>query len=546
MAIDANELWKAYQKGLTRRHRWDATWEEIARYEFPRRLFNLQVSSEGDQQTQDLFDSTATFSSEILAASLQSGLTNQAIRWFTLRLADEALMANDDVKSWLEDSTTRMLAAFAASNMSTESSEMYLDIGVFGIGAMFVGEHDTQSPIIAGNSFRGLRFETIPLGSYVIEEDSFGRANGIYYRIPFSADTIASRWGIEPLSEPLANAAKENPTEEFTLIHVVLPTSRVKSSPSKMAYSSVWMEEKSKHVIAVSGFMEFPFVVPRWAKAAGEAYGRGPGYVALPDVKTLNKTIELNLKAMAIATQPPILARHNSVIGAIDLSPGGLTVVRNMEDIKEMVTRANFAATDLKIQDLRQSVRRVYYVDQLLQLLSRETPMMTATEVAAKMQLLREILGPAFARLESEFLNPLVDRTFNIMLRAGAIDEPPDELSGQRIEVDYESPIGLAKRGQELTAMDRVTLRTQELVGMGFTEAGDNIDPDEIIRRTAEVAGSPRGILRKADVRDEIRANRKEAEATQRLLETMLQGSEVAKNVAPLAKVSQGATPVGG
>ncbi len=36
-------------------------------------------------------------------------------------------------------------------------------------------------------------------------------------------------------------------------------------------------------------------------KVAGEVYGRGPLIAAMPDVKTLNKTVELVLKNAALA-----------------------------------------------------------------------------------------------------------------------------------------------------------------------------------------------------------------------------------------------------
>ena len=44
-----------------------------------------------------------------------------------------------------------------------------------------------------------------------------------------------------------------------------------------------------------------PWLTPRFWVVPGEPYGRGPGLVGLPYVKTLNKVQELNLHAAAFA-----------------------------------------------------------------------------------------------------------------------------------------------------------------------------------------------------------------------------------------------------
>ena len=43
-----------------------------------------------------------------------------------------------------------------------------------------------------------------------------------------------------------------------------------------------------------------PFINFRWQKAPSETYGRSPVMKALPDIKTLNKVVELMLKNASI------------------------------------------------------------------------------------------------------------------------------------------------------------------------------------------------------------------------------------------------------
>lgn len=539
MALNTSHLWALYQKHLTRRAVVEPLWQDLARFEFPDRMTTLGVASPGESLTDELLDSTAVFSAQVLAASLQAGLTNQAIKWFGLRPTDRNLLASDEVQLWLEDTNMRMLDAFSSSNFGAESSEMYRDLGVFGNAALFVGENPKQGPVVSGNSFRGLRFEAVPVGAFTIDEDGNGRVNKFFYRVRLSVGAVADRWGAQNLSEEAQKLNKENPVTEIWMLCFVSPRGYISGLKARLPFTSVWMEEKTKHIVNESGYRTFPFAVPRWAKTGGQVYGNGPGMVALPEVKGLNKTIELTLKSLAIAVQPPLKSRLNSVIGSVDVSAGGLTILRNMNDLEELVTRADFAAGDLKIQDMRQSIRRIFYVDQLLQLLSRETPQMTATEVVAKMQLLREIVGPAFVRLESEFLNPVIDRVFDIMLRAGAFLPVPAELRNAEISVDYESPIGLAKRSNELTAIDRVLIRAQELATIGRADVLDRLNADDILKKTSEISGAPKTILLTDEETSAVRTQRETREAAQGTLSALQQGSEVARNLAPLAKVAQ-------
>ena len=67
-------------------------------------------------------------------------------------------------------------------------------------------------------------------------------------------------------------------------------------------------------------------------------------------------------------------------------------------------------------------------VEQILAMLRVDKPQMTAFEFGKKMELLFRILAPVYGRLQNEYLAPMVERDFNIMLRQGALSNPPDIL----------------------------------------------------------------------------------------------------------------------
>ena len=91
----------------------------------------------------------------------------------------------------------------------------------------------------------------------------------------------------------------------------------------------------------------------------------------------------------------------------------------------------------------RTSIKRAFFVDLFL-LLANYTDQMTATEVAERVNEKMLILGPMLGRLMSELLDPIITRTFNILLRLKKIPPPPPELANQDYKVKYISPLAKA------------------------------------------------------------------------------------------------------
>ena len=89
-----------------------------------------------------------------------------------------------------------------------------------------------------------------------------------------------------------------------------------------MPYSSIYYHKDDNHIISISGYNEFPYVVPRWLKSSSEIYGRSPSMTALPDVKMLNKMSETTIKAAQKMVDPPLLVPDDSFILPVRTQPG--------------------------------------------------------------------------------------------------------------------------------------------------------------------------------------------------------------------------------
>lgn len=199
-------------------------------------------------------------------------------------------------------------------------------------------------------------------------------------------------------------------------------------------------------------------MTPRWSKRSGDAHGYSPTMIAMPDIKTVNRVKYLELSAWEKAIDPPLKANELDVIGDVDLRPSGLTLMRDINGIAPLMDATNWQATQMKTEELRASIRDIFYTDQL-QL--PERPNATATEVSIRYEAMQRLLGSTFGRLTYEYLDPFVKRVFNLMMRAGMFKQMPDELlSGgldTEIDIEYVSPLARSQRMDEVQAIQSFT-----------------------------------------------------------------------------------------
>ena len=322
----------------------------------------------------------------------------------------------------------------------------------------------------------------------------------------------------------------------FNFIHAVEPLEDYERAmgkgATKLPFHSCHVCEEDKMVVRAGGYNEFPYLVPRWSKATGEIFGRSPSYNALPDIKTLNKAVEIGLKAWAKAIDPPLLVQDDGVIGKVRMTPGGITVVRNDAAIKPLQIGSNWQITDLKENQLRTAIRQAYYSDQL-QL--QDGPQMTATEVQVRYELMQRLLGPTLGRFQSEFLTPLIERVFGIMFRAGGFLPAPEIIEGQSIDVEYVGPLARSQRMEEATAVERLYQLAMQIVQLD-PNIMDVIDHDKAIRARAGLLGVPKSVLRGEGEVAELR----EARAPQQQMQQEIMMAQQQADIA--AKQSKTAT----
>ena len=293
------KLLKRFDRLKSNRQNWESHWQEVADYMQPRKADVTKTRSKGDKRTELIFDSSPLQSVELLAASLHGMLTNPSTPWFSLKFKASELEDEDEAKAWLEDATEVMYTAFNRSNFQQEIFELYHDLITFGTAAMFIEDDDEDV----------LKFSTRHINEMYISENDKGRIDTIFRKFKLSARAAIQKFGAN-VSDNIVTINRKDPYEEVEILHAVYPRSDFdprKQDKENMPFESVYLEAGTGDELSVSGFREFPFVVPRYLKASHEIYGRSPAMTALPDVKMLNAMSKTTIKAAQKQVDPPLL-----------------------------------------------------------------------------------------------------------------------------------------------------------------------------------------------------------------------------------------------
>ncbi len=521
----AKTLLKRFDRLKSNRQNWESHWQEVADYMQPRKADVTKTRSKGDKRTELVFDSSPMQAVELLAASLHGMLTNPATTWFSLRFKGGEFEDNDEAKAWLEDSTEVMYNAINKSNFQQEIFELYHDLITFGTAAMFIEEDDEDT----------LKYSTRHINEMYISENDKGRIDTIFRKFRLTARAAIQKFGAN-VSDNIVTINRKDPYEEIEILHAIYPRSDFdpkKQDKVNMPFESVYLEAGTGDELSVSGFKEFPFVVPRYLKASHEIYGRSPAMTALPDVKMLNEMSKTTIKSAQKQVDPPLLVPDDGFILPVRTVPGGLNFYRagTRDRIEPLNIGANTPLGLNMEEQRRDSIRNAFYVNQLMM---QNGPQMTATEVIQRNEEKMRLLGPVLGRLQSELLKPLIDRTFALLLRKNLFRPAPEFLSGQDIEIEYVSPLAKAQKSAELQSI----MRGIEILGSlaNVAPVFDHVNMDKLVKHLMDVVGVPQKVLK---TQNEVQAKREQDQQQQAQQQQMAQMQQVAESAgaaAPMAK----------
>lgn len=501
---------------------WLMHWQRVANYILPNRNDYIVDKTPGQRRMQWIYDSTPVFANEMFAAGVHSLLTSPTLQWFYLRTDDDRLNTSGRVQAWLDDTARRMYGIYNGSrhNFASQSNELYLDIGSIGTGVMAQLE----------SARSGILFSTRHLKECVIAVNEEDRVDTLIRRWTYTAKQAWQAWG-PAAGEAVVKALDKTPDKPMTFLHAARPRRQrdpQRADARNMPFQSVYVSLDGKHVIAEGGFQEFPYHVPRFSKVSGETYGRGPGMTMLPDVQMLNEMVRTVLKSAQKVVDPPLMLPDDGFLVPVKTSPGSLNFYRagTRDRIEPIQTEGQVQLGAEMLQALRQQIMRGWYVEWMNMPSDPSDPAaagkgVTATYVLQQRDEKMRLLSPLLARLQAEFLGPLIDRTFGIMWRqsmrerfgpAAMLSPPPPELSGRALRTEYVSPLAIAQRSSQLDTLARLVQAALGLAQVDPTAPG-RIDAQAILELTSRDLNAPAVALKPREQFEQEQQQRKQAEA---------------------------------
>lgn len=531
-------------------------WKQLGDYILPRRpRFNVTEANRGERRNLNIIDSTATLAARTLRSGMMSGVTSPARPWFRLSPQDPDLAEVGAVKDWLYLVSQRMTTVFLKSNLYNCLPIIYGDIGTFGTGAMSI-EEDLDSVV---------RFYPFAIGSYKISNNDRLKVDTFSRDFRMTVRQLVEKFGErkndagevnwDNFSGYVKNAWDRGEYETWVDVrHVIRPNDEYdpKKIESKFKkYRSVYYEVGSRgnsgqasyitdgidldRYLSDKGYDYFPILAPRWEVTGEDAYGTScPGMDALGDIKQLQLGEKRSAQAIEKMVNPPMTGPASLRNQKTSILPGDITYV----DVREgqqgfrPAHEVNIRITELeqKQQQIRQRIQRVFFEDLFLMLSQSDRRDITAREIDERHEEKLLALGPVLEQLNQDLLDPLIDITFQIMLRQGHLPPVPQQLQGAPLKIEYISIMAQAQKLIGIAGIERFS---------GFIGQAVQVDPsikdkvnfDQMAEVYGDMTSIPPGIVRTDEEVQAIRQQQQQAAQQQQQQEAIAQGAQAAKNL---------------
>lgn len=537
-------------------------YELISEYVYNRKYEGYGVPNAGIFADEDIYDNTAQRANGIMANVMVNNIWPNGPRTFSVgRTWDTP--DTEEIKKYFEYVNQQMYSVMdnTRAGLQTALDEYMLDQGAYGISGVYVEEKDKDSAV-------PIRYKSWGIKDMLVDEGPDGLIDTIFSEKEISIRNAVRIYGLDKLPSFARELYNKGEVEKpLKILHVIEP--RLDRDPDKkgvkdMPIASIHVELSTRKILKDSGLEEMPVFVGRFSKVPGEIYGRSPAMCAMADILEINAVRE----AISVATEkqldPPLAVYDDGALGGgdIDTSAGGVTVfsvsgrLNTGKPIEPLYTVGELQSSYTHIDTLKETINNHFYLDMLLDF-NNETRM-TLGEAQLRNALRGQSLGAFYARQENEVVTPIIERTFNILLKRGRLGV----VTGSREEMEFltrgmqpvyipEVLVQKMMNGEDIYEITYLspakrTMQSEELRGIIETanfavgvapanaEVLDNIDFDKLISRVAKLSGAPIELIKDSVTVQKIREARANQQAQLMQLEQARQQSEIGRNVAQM------------
>jgi hypothetical protein len=370
-----------------------------------------------------------------------------------------------------------------------------------------------------------------------------GSIGARHHNIKMTAKEMVRRFGEANLHHSVQTAYKKDPYCELNVRRVVIPSDEYEAKGPDLPWVSIYIDVDNQMVLQEQKVRTGVYVIPRWMAVSGSQYAFSPAVVAgLPDARLLQAMALTLIEASEMAVRPPMLSVGEVIQGGIQLFAGGITQVDATYDermgspLRPVLENPGSLPFGLEFEASKQEMlARAFYLNKLRALPPKE---MTAYEAGVwTSEWIRQAI-PLFEPLETEYNAAICEQTFEELVHVNAFGPPqnfPKEVSGQRVNFKFESPLSQALERQKGQKFAEARALIDQAVALD-PASGATVDARIALRDALHGVGVPAKWLRSEEAVEAHAQQLSEQQQMQQQAALQQQGAETAVDATKAAQ----------
>ena len=447
-----------YNELKNERAKYIARWRDIADYV----AITNEVNAEFDDTKQPVQQKDVYINSPTAFTSVwQAGDYLAGIMWsenaITLEASDyiKKITEGKDYSEFYKTATEKTLEQMNATDAGLSAiikgyAYDQFSYGTSGIGTFLSKEFEK------GQSECCLNFKAYGVHNCCVDEGSNNKIDVVYTVYNWRLNQIIEEFcytndvideaKISLLPEEIQKSYHSNKwNDKFKLVYGIMPNnhySMAKRGKVGARYKGYWFLSGTKKVFKVDYFKKMPIAICRAIRVNNQIYGESSGSLAISSIKMLNHISGRTVDNIEMQNEPPLGAISGALVngnvldrgsGAVNLlnakaSANGQSPIFPLSPIGDISAIVNFL-----IPELKKDIVNIFKIDQLLDFNNQSQ--MTATESSFRMSIRGKAINGTLTQQKIECIEPTVHRAISIIQDCGLygniLEDLPEETPEQ-------------------------------------------------------------------------------------------------------------------